>query len=71
MKMAKPPDDEEKRAVLREWDGWVKEHPGSDPMLFYTHLQRARPDLLEFKSRGADKWQRVHGWLLQSGRVKK
>ena len=39
-------------------------------MLFFRYLQSERSDLLDFKSRGVDKWQIVHGWLLSSGRVK-
>jgi hypothetical protein len=40
-------------------------------MLFFSYLQSEHSDLLDFKSRGADKWQIVHGWLKSSGRVKK
>jgi hypothetical protein len=40
-------------------------------ILFFNYLQSERSELLDFKSRGADKWQIVHGWLLSSGRVKR
>lgn len=60
------------RAIIREWDVWAPKNAKgagySDGMIFFTHLQRARPDLLEFRFSG-DKWQRVHGWLLSNRRV--
>lgn len=59
--------DEAKRAVLREWPGWLRANPsdapsGRDALLFFQHLEATRPDLLSFRASG-DKWQVVHGWL--------
>ena len=55
-------------------NSWARKNPDlankGDPMLFFRYLQSERSDLLDFKSRGVDKWQIVHGWLLSSGRVK-
>jgi hypothetical protein len=51
-----------------EWDNWAALHP-DDLMLFFTHSQEKKPELLKLRSTG-DKWQTVHGWLLREGRVK-
>jgi hypothetical protein len=65
----------ERWAVLREYDSSARKNPDlankGDPMLFFSHLESERPDLLDFKSRSVGKWQRVHGWLKSAGRVKK
>ena len=74
-RMAKHAYETERWVVLREYDSWARKNPDlankRDPMLFFSYLQSERSDLLDFKSRGVDKWQIVHGWLLSSGRVKK
>jgi hypothetical protein len=60
--------------IIKEWDAWAAKHTdplsARDGMLFFNHLQKARPDLLDFRYSGSDKWQRVHGWLLSHRRVK-
>jgi hypothetical protein len=71
--MARNKDNSDaKYAVIREWDTWSLEHPDEvkimNGMMFFTYLQRERPDLLEFRDKG-DKWQTVHGWLLRERRV--
>jgi hypothetical protein len=59
--------------IIREWDDWAAKQ--SDPsrlrdgMQFFTHLQKQKSDLLDFRGSG-DKWQAVHGWLLRNRRVK-
>jgi hypothetical protein len=63
-----------KRAVIREWDRWVKDHPDAPGdrmggLGFFTYLQKEKSELLDFRAAG-DKWQVVHGWLLREGRVK-
>jgi hypothetical protein len=61
--------------VLREWRGWrdangvTTEATGNDGLRFYGHRQSRRAELLKFKGAG-DKWQIVHGWLLNSGCVR-
>jgi hypothetical protein len=62
--MAREEDNPAKRAILKEWDSWALRHPSdantSGGMLFFTYLQKNRPDLLlDFKSRG-DKWQIIN-----------
>jgi hypothetical protein len=67
-------DSPAKLAVIREWDKWARRHPNdakvSGGMLFFSYLQKERPDLLlDFKTPG-NKWQTVHAWLLSARRVK-
>ncbi len=61
--------------VGREWIRWRNEHipldqrpTGMDAKVFYSHLQRRHPDLLDFPYYG-DKWAIVHDWLLSPGAV--
>ena len=55
-----------RRAVLGEYDRWVKIHPNQASMmggfLFFRYLQQERSELLDFRA-GGNKWQIVHGWL--------
>jgi hypothetical protein len=37
--------------------------------VFFGYLQKERPDLLDFRAVGS-KWQIVHGWLRDGGRLK-
>jgi hypothetical protein len=62
--------------IIREWDRWLEtqsvdpEGPtGRDTLKFYFELQDNRSALLDFQSRGRDKWQIVHSWLLSERRV--
>ncbi|MGB6540180.1 MAG: hypothetical protein WBF03_04795 [Xanthobacteraceae bacterium] len=70
--MAENEDHPAKRAVIKEWDDWASKHSEDvvgNGMLFFSYLQRERPDLLlDFKYPG-DKWQIVYSWLLREGRV--
>jgi hypothetical protein len=58
--------------VIREWDAWSASHQKEAKMMggmvFFTHLEKDRPDLLRFPDKG-DKWQTVHSWLLRERRV--
>jgi hypothetical protein len=58
--------------LLKKWDDWASKHSEDvvgDGILFFSHLQKERPDLLlDFKYRG-DKWQIIYSWLLRAGRV--
>ena len=58
--------EEARRAVLSEYDRWVKKHPNKASMmggfLFFRYLQAERSDLLYFRAIGDEKWQIVHGW---------
>jgi hypothetical protein len=39
-------------------------------MLFFTHLQEKRADLLLDIKTAGDKWQTIYAWLLHERRVK-
>jgi len=72
--MAKKGNHPARIAVIKEWDVWARKHPEdakiSGGIMFFSYLQRERPDLLlGFKFPG-DKWQIIHGWLLHRGKVK-
>jgi len=67
---------EVKPLIIREWDRWIQTQsidPGKasarDAFKFFVELQEARSPLLDFRPRGREKWQIVHGWLLSEGRV--
>lgn len=62
--------------IIREWDTWLQGQAiqpgtatGRDSLKFYFELQDKRSTLLNFQSRGRDKWQIVHSWLLSEHRV--
>jgi hypothetical protein len=62
--------------IIREWDRWLEKQSidpegptGRDSLKFYFELQDNRSALLDFQSRGRDKWQIVHNWLLSERRV--
>ena len=73
--MAKKEDTEARRAAMREWDDWIAKNlaAGQTPtmsyhgLMFFTHLQRERPDLLPRTT--GDPWQTVSGWLSQTGKI--
>jgi len=67
--------DDARSLILREWSRWRNEHlslgqraDGADARVFYDHLRRAHPDLLDFPF-DDDRWQTVHAWLLSPGAV--
>ncbi len=69
---------EAKRLIVREWDRWIQTQPidsgcasARDSLKFFVELQDTRPALLDFISRGRDKWRVVHGWLLSQRRVER
>src|SRR5258708_30025813 len=60
-----------KTLIIREWDRWLKTHSiesggptGRDTLRFFIELQDARSPLLDFQSRGRDKWRIIDTWLL-------
>jgi hypothetical protein len=60
-------------AVLGEYDGWAKVHPSDAKMMggfvFFSYLQKEKPDLLDFRGGVGSKWQIVHLWLRHGGRL--
>jgi hypothetical protein len=66
-----------KRLIIREWDRWVQTQPidsagasARDSLKFFLELQDAQSPLLDFQTRGRDKWQVVYAWLLDARRVR-
>jgi hypothetical protein len=59
-------------AVLREYDRWAKAHPSNAKKMggfvFFSYLEKEKPDLLDFSAVDS-KWQNVHDWLRQGGRL--
>jgi hypothetical protein len=67
---------EAKRLIVHAWDRWIVSQPivpdratGRDSLKFYLELMDAESPLLKFQSRGRDRWQIIHGWLRNEGRV--
>ena len=65
-----------KSQLLLEWDRWVQTKPvdrrratARDTLMFFCELQDRQSPLLDFRSGGRDKWQIIHAWLLDAGRV--
>lgn len=68
--------DEWKSRVLTEWDHWLKAQPidptaptARDSLKFFCELQDKRSPLLDFRPGRRDKWQIIHAWLLNAGRI--
>src|SRR5258707_12742691 len=60
--------------IIREWERWLQTHSiesggptGRDTLRFFFELQDARSALLDFQSRGRDKWRIIDTWLLSNG----
>ena len=53
--------EEARRAVLSEYDRWVKTHPDDASImggfLFFRYLQKEKSDLLDFRAVDDEKWQ--------------
>jgi hypothetical protein len=64
--------EDAKPMIIHEWDKWAPKQ--TDPlylkegMFFFGYLQKEKPELLNFRDQG-DKWQTVHGWLLEARRL--
>jgi hypothetical protein len=62
--------------VLQEWDRWILTQPiepggltGRDSLKFFHELEDAESPLLDFQTRGQDKWRVIHAWLLETARL--
>jgi hypothetical protein len=62
--------------ILQQWDDWILTHTldsagptGKDSLQFFYELQDDGSPLLDFQSRGQDKWRIIHAWLLGAGRL--
>ncbi len=63
---------EAKILITQEWERWLQTHSidpchatGRDTLKFYFELQDMNSELLDFQSRGRDKWHIINGWLLR------
>jgi len=63
---------EAKILITQEWERWLQKHSidprhatGRDTLKFYFELQDMNSELLDFQSRGRDKWHIITGWLLR------
>ena len=68
---------EARPVLIKEWDRWVRTQSvdpgaatGRDALKFYVELEDARSPLLKFRTRGRDKWQIVHVWLVGARRIR-
>jgi len=68
--------EEAKRLIIHAWDRWIATPPilpdqatGRESLKFYLELNDAQSPLLKLQSRGHDKWQIIHCWLRDEGRV--
>ena len=62
--------------ILQQWDNWILTQAvdpggptGKDSLRFFYELQDDRSPLLDFQSRGQDKWRIIHAWLLGAERL--
>ena len=62
--------------IIQEWDRWIQTRAidpggptGKDSLKFFHELQDAGSPLLDFQSRGQDKWRIIHAWLLSAQRL--
>ena len=62
--------------IIQEWDRWIvtqaieQDRPtGKDSLKFFHELQDTGSPLLDFQSRGQDKWRIIHAWLLGADRL--
>ena len=62
--------------IIKQWDDWLsrrvidQDRPtGKDSLKFFHELQDTASPLLDFQSRGQDKWRIIHAWLLDAERL--
>jgi hypothetical protein len=62
--------------IIPEWNRWLQSQAidpsaatGRESLQFFFELQDSRSPLLDFQTRGRDKWQLVHAWLIGERRV--
>ncbi len=68
--------DQRESRLLQEWQQWLQTQPlgrrrptARDTLKFFYELEDSRSPLLDFRSGRRDKWQVVHAWLVEMGRV--
>lgn len=65
-----------KALIVPEWKRWLQSQSiepdaatGRESLKFFFELQDSRSPLLDFQTRGRDKWQLVHSWLIGERRA--
>jgi hypothetical protein len=68
---------EAKRLILEAWDRWMQRQAlvasgvtGRESLRFFIELQDSKSPLLNFQTRGRDRWRIIHGWLVTEDRVR-
>ena len=63
---------EAKILLVQEWERWLQTHSidpheatGRETLKFYFELQDRNSELLDFQSRGRDRWHIINAWLLR------
>ena len=62
--------------IIEQWDRWIQTQTidpggptGKHSLKFFHELQDTKSPLLDFQSRGHDRWRIIHGWLLDAERL--
>jgi hypothetical protein len=68
---------EAKRLILEAWDRWVQKQAldaggvtGRESLKFFIELQDSKSPLLNFQTRGRDKWLTIHHWFVSEARIR-
>jgi len=68
---------EAKHLILEAWDRWMQKQAldaddvtGRESLKFFIELQDSKSLLLNFQTRGRDKWLTIHDWLVSEARVR-
>ena len=59
------------RSLANTTDGRkiIKRRQDDGRFVFFSYLQKEKPDLLDFRGGVGSKWQIVHLWLRRAGRL--
>jgi hypothetical protein len=70
------PGEHARKAVVREWDRWIKTQPldgnacARDARKFFLEIKAKRfPTALDFRLEADGKWELIHYWLIKERRV--
>jgi hypothetical protein len=68
---------EAKHLIVEAWDRWMQgqalnadDVTGRESLKFFIELQDSKSPLLDFQTRGRDKWLSIHGWLVSEARIR-
>ena len=60
--------EDTRRAVLLEWEGWKGDKSSAAALLFYTYLSTDRHNI-QFRYPG-DPYQLIRAWLIEAGFIR-